>query len=502
MDKLAIIELNTTEVKLIFADVIKNKSFLIYDHVDVPINLMKDFNDESIIKSTIIKEVVCILSVFKKMIDEQGISEVICVTTNKINEAKNQNSFLNEIFSVTNLKFEILTPEQEINYIYTAIINSFNKPKALIVNVNNYETEILLYNRRNILNTFVLPYGSVNLNEKFNGLTTKELMTKAKEFVYEQLKNENWIFELDEEFEVIGAGNVFLSLGEVSRRARKYPLQVEHNYTLSKTDVQKVFDVVSNMEITKNSKIKGVSAESTKNLPCGLAIISAITSNFNKDELSISKTGLVEGILLNNVLPLTLEKPISDNLGYSLQVLNEFYDKKPNNAEHVYNLSMILFKQLKVLHKLNRSFVRVLRVASYMYASGLRVTNDNPEKISFNIILNSQIYGVSHQELVLAAFTSSMRDVDNFNLSEWVKYKDLVSESDLEAVKKLAVILQIASSLDCTKFGNVVDISCDILGDSVIMKTITKGEVPLEIKQAKLSTIDFKRAYNKNLEIL
>lgn len=502
MDKIAIIELDTTKVKLIFADVIKNKSFLVYDHVDVPINLMKDFNDESIIKSTIIKEVVCILAVFKKMIDAEGITETICVATSKIDEAKNQNGFLNEIFSITNLKFNILTPEQEINYIYTAVINSFNKPKALIVNVSNYQTEILLYNRRNILNTLVLPYGSVNLAEKFAGKQTKQVMDEAKDFVYSELKGNDWIFNLDEEFEVIGTGDVYLSLGEVSRRAKKYPLAVEHNYCLTTQDVNKVYEVVSNMEITKNSKIKGVSAEDTKNLPTGLAIISAIANNVNKQSLSISKTGLTEGILLNTVLPLTLEKPISDNLGYSLQVLNEFYDKKPNNAEHVYDLSMILFKQLKVLHKLNRSYVRVLRVASYMYASGLRVTNDSPEKISFNIILNSQIYGVSHQELILAAFTSILRDPDNFNLADWVKYKDLVTEEDLNAVKKLAVILQIASSLDCTKFGNVIDISCDILGDSVIMKTITKGEVPLEIKQAKLSTIDFKRAYNKNLEIL
>lgn len=501
MDKIAIIELDTTKVKLIFADVVKNKSFLIYDHVDVPINLMKDFNEESIIKSTIIKEVVSILAVFKKMIDSEGITETICVATSKINEAKNQNGFLNEIFSTTNLKFNILTPEQEVNYVYTAVINSFNKPKALIVNVGNYQTEILLYNRRNILNTLVLPYGSANLTEKFTG-ETKEIMGSAKEFVYNELKGNDWIFNLDEEYEVIGTGEVFLSLGEVSRRAKKYPLQTEHNYSLTVQDVNKVFDVVSNMEITKNSKIKGVSAENTLALPAGLAIISAITSHVNKEELAISKTGLIEGILLNTVLPLTLEKPISDNLGYSLQVLNEYYDKKPNNAEHVYDLSMILFKQLKVLHKLSRSYVRVLRVASYMYACGLRVTNDGPEKIGFNIIQNSQIYGVSHQELVLAAFTLLLRDPDNFNLAEWVKYKDLVTEADLDAVKKLSVILQIAASLDCTKFGNVIDISCDILGDSVIMKTITKGEVPLEIKQAKLSTIDFKRAYKKNLEIL
>lgn len=502
MDKTAIIVLDTTKVKLVFANVTKNKSFSIYDNVEVPINLMKDFGEENVIKSTIVKEVVGILSVFKKMIDKEGITESICVATSKINEAKNQNGFLNEIFSVTNLKFNILSPEEEINYIYTAVINSFNKPKGLIINVANYQTEILLYNRRNVLNTYVLPFGSINLTEKFSNGTTKENMDNIKQFVYDSLKEQGWIFELDEEYELIGAGELFLSLGEVSRRAKKYPLQVEHNYCLSVADVNKVYDVVSNMEITKNSKIKGVSQENTQNLPAGLATIMAVISNCNKESLSISKTGLVDGILLNNVLPLTLEKPISDNLGYSLQVLNEYYDKEQNNAEHVYNLSMILFKQLKVLHKLNRSYVRVLRVASYMYACGQRVTVDSPEKISFNIILNSQIYGVSHQELVLAAFTSILRDPDNFNLADWVKYKDLVTEADLDAVKKLAVILQIASNLDCTKFGNVVDISCDILGDSVIMKTITNGEVPLEIRQAKLSTIDFKRAYNKNLEIL
>ena len=103
---------------------------------------------------------------------------------------------------------------------------------------------------------------------------------------------------------------------------------------------------------------------------------------------------------------------------------------------------------------------------------------------------------------MLSAFVSLLRNADNFNLSDWVKFKDLVSEEDLEAVKKLAVILEIAINLDCTKFGNVVDISCDILGDSVIMKTITKSEVPLEIMQAKLASNNFKKAYNKNLEIL
>ena len=123
-------------------------------------------------------------------------------------------------------------------------------------------------------------------------------------------------------------------------------------------------------------------------------------------------------------------------------------------------------------------------------------------KNSFNSIISSEVYGVTHSELVLAGFVSSLRNADNFNLSDWVRYKDLVTEEQLEAVRKLAVILKLAESLDITGFARITDISCDILGDSVIMKTITEDNVDLEIKSAMLYGSDFKKAFNKNLEIL
>ena len=72
----------------------------------------------------------------------------------------------------------------------------------------------------------------------------------------------------------------------------------------------------------------------------------------------------------------------------------------------------------------------------------------------------------------------------------------------MESVRKLSVILKLAECLDITGFARITDISCDILGDSVIMKTITEENVELEIKSAMLYGSDFKKAFNKNLEIL
>ena len=50
--------------------------------------------------------------------------------------------------------------------------------------------------------------------------------------------------------------------------------------------------------------------------------------------------------------------------------------------------------------------------------------------------------------------------------------------------------------------GAVKTLNCDVLGDSVIMKTEVEGDCSLEIKDALTAGAEFARAYKKNLEIL
>ena len=48
----------------------------------------------------------------------------------------------------------------------------------------------------------------------------------------------------------------------------------------------------------------------------------------------------------------------------------------------------------------------------------------------------------------------------------------------------------------------VTGLNCDVLGDSVIMKTSVAGDAALEIRDASAANPEFKRAFKKNLEIL
>lgn len=503
MDKYAVIELNTNFIKVQQVDAIMNKSFVVTKQFVMPINLVKDFYPDCFIKTSASKEIIEILAVIKSMLDREEISQTICFASSVLNEAKNANSFLNEILNASSFKFEILNPEEELECLYSAVINTFNKPKGVICHVGDYATELLMYNRRNVLHTATIPFGAINSLRKFNEIDSADVKCDAiNKLVLDELSKFDWFGEITEEFEFIGTGSVFRNLGVLSRRAKKYPLDIEHNYVVSKDDFKKVYSVIKPVDSVKNSKIKGLSVSESAIIGSGLAIADAIINALNINELAISKVDREMGMLFKQIIPLTNEKPISDALGYSLQVINEYYDKKPNNINQIYDLSLLLFKQLKVLHKLGRPFIRILRIASCLYNCGMRVNFKDKEKSGFSIVEYSDLFGVSHSEIVLACFVCKLREVDNFNLSEWVKYKELVTDEDLVAVKKLAVILKVAESLDITGYGVIKDISCDILGDSVIMKTIVEGNAYLEIKHAMLAGPEFKKAFNKNLEIL
>jgi len=163
---------------------------------------------------------------------------------------------------------------------------------------------------------------------------------------------------------------------------------------------------------------------------------------------------------------------------------------------------LTLFKLFKVVHKLNRTYVRVLRIASYLIDCGNRTGIKDRVRAAFGILEHTTLYGVSHSEIMLACFVSKLRDSDNFNMAEWVRYKEVIGDIDIEVVRRLAVIVKIAEALDISKFQVVKDVDCDILGDSFILKLVTEGNPTLEMKHALLAVPDFKKAYGKGLEFM
>ena len=504
MKKLGIIELGTLYCKLTIASVQDNETFVITDQFSDSIRIASDLYEDWLIKPARTQELLVILKNYKLYCQANEVDEVLCFASCEYLDAKNHSSFIEELYSHFGFKFKILSNDEQIYNAYNSSVNSVDVTRGFVISVYGNKTQISFYNRRNILEEHTFDFGSCNMAEycQKEGLAPQDYCEMMYKKFLDELNEVSWLNDVDEDTQIVGVGEIFSSIGKLSRKLNKYPYDKEHNYCMQYEDFDKVYNFVKTLEIDKTKKLKGISSARADVLASGICIVKAIISKLSNRTIHVNSNGLTEGMLFNIASPITNEKPIMDVLGYSLESNNQYYNFYSKNTSTVYSLAMMLYKQLKVIHKLPRSFVKVLRIAATLHDCGKRINCRDYEKNGFDIVLKSDIYGVSHREQIIAAFVVASQKTEDFNLAEFIKYKPLLEEDDLEAIKKIGIIIRMANALD--KFGKnkIQDISCDILGDSVILKTIVDVSAEMEIREALKCEIDFVKAYKKRLEIL
>lgn len=506
MEKIAIIDLGSNSARLVLVNVHENGYFAVFDEIKETVRLAQDMQVDGFLRQARKDQTIRTLQMFKRLCDANKIDRIYAYATAAVRAAKNQSAFLMEVQAKCGFRLEVLDPDAEAQLVYQGVINSMDIPRGLIMDMGGGSTQFVYYNRKNLLNHCTIPFGAVTLTDMFKDseLKPQERAEKISEMFYEQLNAIDWMKELDPDTKLIGVGGSFRNLGKISRIIKKYPLDMTHNYVVSKRDFKAIYNNIKTYDLDKTMKIKGLSSVRADIFPSALAAINSVVELLSLEEVVVSGSGLREGVMFKYAVPSTNEKPITDVLGHSIYTILNFYQENIKHAEQVYNLSAQLFKQLRVLHKLPRVYVKVLRTAALLHDVGNQIKYYDHHKHSCYIILNSNLYGISHKDLVMSALVASMHRKGELDTALFMKYRELLTEEDIDAVMKLGVIVRIAESLDRSMSNVVEEIACDVLGDSVIMKTtpIIGGDCALEVKDALTASPEFKRNFKKNLQIL
>ena len=506
MEKIAVILVETYSAKLYIAAASQDNYFVMQDIESEPIQLSLEMGEDHFLKKPQIDSTIKVLKNFRKICELYGVTKTIAVA-NLFRESKPKNiySFFDEVFATCGFRFSVLSPDEQNSHIYSGSINSFDIPKGVVAHLSADGLHIVEYNRRSIINHAEFNFGPMTLLNMypFEELGKDAALTKIKKYIATQLGDYEWLKNVEEEFQVIISGDYAMDLAKMIRKYKKYPLDRDAGLIVDKSEVEYICNQVCALDLDKSKKIKLINEPRADVFAVSLNILKAIIEEIGKDKATVCSNAFVRGVMYSEVVPSTLEKPIIDVLGFSVIAETSFHDAvNEKHNEQVYNLSILLFKQLKVLHKLPRNYVKVLRVASFMHDVGKRINYLKHAKYAYDVIMGADIFGMTHRELVLAAFTASLHQGGDIAMSEWVKYKDLFEEDDAAAVSKLGVILRLAEAFDRTKNSVIVDISCDILGDSVIMKTIKTADNTYEIQKAQEASKDFEKYFGKKIEIL
>ncbi len=493
MENIAFIELTERKLELKIVQSRQGRYRVLEDVIN-QYDLTNDITKDCLFSPKSRTDILKILNIYRYTIETYNVSKMIAFASNIIVKARNYRGLLDEIYTHTGMNFTLTNNDEVIRDIYQAINSKIDLSKGTCVYIAGYTTFILKYNRRNVTDSFVVPYGYINLSEKYSKLDD------MVNFFKKEIKNCPFVVNFEEEG-IVGAGVPFIDISKISKKLLRYPIDVDNNYILTRDGVDKVINFSKELDVEKVKKIKGLSFEGSDSLQGGLAIISTIFDFFGAEELAVTDADKMEGKVLENLVGSPTEK-YSDLVLNSLDNYYEFKKEGLAINYNVYNMAILLFKQLKVVHKLPRNYVKPLKIASYMFDAGKFIDYKNYEKHGFYAILNSGIVGASQKDILIASFACQSQNLDNFNLPELMKYKEVLTDEDVDAIRKLGVLVKLAVNLNASRKGVIQDIICDILGDSIIMKTVVKSDPAFEIMQSMKLADDFKKTFKKSLQII
>lgn len=492
MDRIAILELSEIGTRLLILESRNGRYNYLKENFDAfPIG--EEIEREQLLKPATISKMISVFTTYREIIQAHSVEKIVGVASNLLTRARNQKGFFEELYNNIGVGFMIVSEEDCVKNIFNALNNSIDVSKACSVFVGTYNTYFIKYNRRTILSYYSIPFGTNNLGKV--GDDINQLVEKVSAEIQNKMT-----FSIEESDILIGAGDAFVNFGRIAKKVGHYPLDLDNNYVFDKKLAADVFKFIKALDLEKIKKVKGMIGGPAQ-LISGVAIIEAVYNNTKANEVVVSTAKTIDGVVLANLNGEPQEK-FTDLLGNSYDNYYEFHKNYFSNNLRVCNMAAILFKQLKVMHKLPRAYVKPMRIAAYMYDSGKSVGFENSEKHGFYTIINSNLCGASQKDLLLAGFICQCQNPDNFSLVEWMKYKDIVTDEDLDAVRKLGIIIRLASALNSSKRLSVTDVVCDILGDSIIMKTIVNGDASYDILQGMKVASDYRKIFKKNLQII
>lgn len=492
MENIAYIQLNERKVKLLIVQT-RNGRYKILEEVENYYDLTNDIINDCLFSPKSKTDILKILNIYRYTIETFKVEKMIAIASSIIVKARNYRGLLDEIYTNTGMNFSIYNEDDNVRNIYTSTMTNIDVSKGYIIDIDSYQTYILKFTRRNVVESNTIPYGYSNLSA--SGMKFADMVSIVKK----ELKKLPLVKGYEQDF-VIGCGPSFIDISKIAKKLTRYPLDIDNNYDLSNMALSKVLDFVKDLDTQKVKKIKGVGPEGVESLNGGLAIIYALYDVMELSSATISTANVLEGVVLQNIG--ASNEKYSDLLQNSLDNYYEFKKEGLAINSQVYDMAVLLFKQLKVVHKLPRMYIKPLKIAAYMFDCGKFINFENYQKHSFYAILNSHIAGVSQKEILLAAFACTCQNLDNFNLAEIMKYKEMMTDEDVEAIRKLGILVNMAVNLNASRKNIISDIVCDILGDSIIMKTVVSADPSFEIMQSMKIADDFKKILKKSLQII
>lgn len=392
---------------------------------------------------------------FTKIMKSYQVDAYRACATSGIREAKNKIMLLDQIKLRTGLVVEVLSNSEQRFLRYKSIayqIQNFEKiiqTSTAILDVGGGSSQFSLYDKDKLIATQNIRLGSLRIREKLAGLRkyTTNIPALVEELIDSDISNLYTQFIKNYTIKnliVVGDYINFIHTDSSEPLTREYFI----------TACDKIFRS-SPDEITVKLGIP--SEEATLLIP-SLMIYKRIMEKTGAEHIWTPGVKLSDGVAYDYAENNKIIKVKHDFEHDIIAAARNIGKRYMNNKEHIQmleELSLKIFDCTIKLHGMSDRERLLLQIAVILHDCGKYISLSSYAECSYNIIMATEIIGLSHLEREIIA------NAVKFNTTEFVYYDALAGCFDRESyivLEKITAILRVANALDRShrqKFKNV-----------------------------------------------
>ena len=472
----AAIEVGSFELEMGIYEISPKGGIKQIDRVCHIIPLGKDTYNTGKISYGLVQEMCRVLGDFVKIMEGYQADSYRAYATSAMREAKNNQIVLDQIKVQTGLDVKIISNSEQRLLSYKAIAakeTEFNKlieKGTAIVDVSFGSMQLSLFDKEALVSTHNLRLGALRMREMLAGIQTtdEERVRLMEEIVDNELFTFRKLYLKDREIKnIIGAGEGLLYLAKMTEDSapRTY---------ISAQEVMSFYEKLSRMNQGQIQDEFGVNAEYASLLmPCAM-IYKRVMELTGAEIFWIPSIRLGDGIAAEYAEEKRLVKfghDFSEDIIAAARNMAKRYKSHMSHNQAVERYALGIFDAAKKYHGLGKRERLLLQIAVNLHSCGKFVTMKDNSESAYNIIMSTEIIGLSHEERKVIA------NAVRYN-QEPFSYE--VVKDNMLLVAKLVAILRLANSMDRSHQQKLSDCRITVRDDELVVNTNYEGNITLE----------------------